>query len=102
MRKLLMRRFEILKRSLHFYLETSGCQMNVSDSEIVRGLLLTAGHQSTDFIDNADIILTNTCSIRENAENKIWARLQFFKSLKEKRGKKRQTIVGVLGVSSMN
>ena len=61
-------------RYLHFYLETYGCQMNLSDSEIVRGLLIKSGHVSVDNIDAAEVILTNTCAIRENAENKVWNR----------------------------
>ena len=67
---------------LKFYIETYGCQMNVADSEIVSRLLIDDGHQQTDTCEDADLILTNTCAIRENAEAKIWHRLAYFRSLK--------------------
>ena len=72
-----------------FHLKTYGCQMNVSDSDIVRSLLLDAGlHETTDE-HAADVLLTNTCAIRENAEQKVWQRLRDVK--------KRNKLVGVLG-----
>jgi hypothetical protein len=70
--------------SLSFFIETYGCQMNVSDSEVVRSVLLDAGHRISDTLEEADIILANTCAIRDNAEAKVWHRLNFFKSLKLK------------------
>jgi len=82
------------------YIETYGCQMNVSDSELVLSILLQAGFQMTQSLQDADVILANTCAIRENAEQKIWQRLNEFKALKMKRGKmpdQPQMIVGVLG-----
>jgi tRNA-2-methylthio-N6-dimethylallyladenosine synthase len=76
------------------YLETYGCQMNVADSEIVLGLLDSAGTRLTDDIREADVILVNTCSIRENAEKRIYGRLGYFKRLKSGRP---DLVVGVLG-----
>lgn len=70
--------------SLSFFIETYGCQMNVSDSEIVRSTLLQAGHNISDSLEQADIILANTCAIRDNAEAKVWHRLNYFKSIKSK------------------
>jgi tRNA-2-methylthio-N6-dimethylallyladenosine synthase len=76
------------------YLETYGCQMNVADSEIVLGLLDGQGHAMTDNIRDADVILVNTCSIRENAEKRIYGRLGLFKQMKNERP---EIIVGLLG-----
>ena len=70
--------------ALSFFIETYGCQMNVSDSEIVRATLLQAGHTISDSVETADIVLANTCAIRDNAEAKVWHRLNFFKSIKSK------------------
>ena len=77
------------------YIETYGCQMNVADSEVVASILGMEGYDLTDSIDEADAILLNTCSIRDNAEQKIFSRLQYFQSLKKKGGHK--VIVGVIG-----
>lgn len=77
-----------------FYIETYGCQMNVADSEVVASVLSEAGYQSALSIKEADLILVNTCSIRENAEQRVWGRLDLFRSEKKKRP---QVIVGVLG-----
>jgi hypothetical protein len=77
-------RKESSQASLQFFIETYGCQMNVSDSEIVRSVLLEAGHVVCDTVESADIILANTCAIRENAEAKVWHRLNYFKSIKNK------------------
>jgi MiaB/RimO family radical SAM methylthiotransferase len=88
-------------KSLKFYIETYGCQMNLSDSEIVRSILQDAGHQSCTTLEDADVVLTNTCAVRENAESKVWHRLKYFQSLRMKnrvKGDKGYTpIVGVLG-----
>jgi tRNA-2-methylthio-N6-dimethylallyladenosine synthase len=86
--------------SLKFYIETYGCQMNLSDSEIVRSILLDSGHTSCFDHSEADLILTNTCAVRENAESKVWRRLQFFQSIRKKNkrvGGKYAPVVGVLG-----
>ncbi|MBQ2047071.1 MAG: tRNA (N6-isopentenyl adenosine(37)-C2)-methylthiotransferase MiaB [Muribaculaceae bacterium] len=78
----------------HLFIETYGCQMNVADSEVVASIMKMAGYAMTDNIENADAILLNTCSIRDNAEQKIVSRLQFLASL---RRKGRKIIVGVIG-----
>lgn len=76
------------------FIETYGCQMNVYDSELVLSILKKEGYQGCESIETADLILVNTCSIRENAEQRVWGRLDHF--LQEKR-KRRDIIVGVLG-----
>jgi len=76
------------------YIETYGCQMNVADSEIVASVMKGAGYTITGTINEADLILINTCSIRQNAEQKIWNRLKALKALKKKRP---GTMVGVIG-----
>lgn len=77
------------------YIETYGCQMNVADSEVVAAVMATDGYEVTDDIDVADAVLLNTCSIRDNAEQKIHSRLQYLASLKRKR--RGRLIVGVIG-----
>lgn len=76
------------------YIETYGCQMNFADSELVAGILQGAGYGFTQNAAEADLVLINTCAIREHAEEKIWQRLKYFASLKQKRP---HLIVGVLG-----
>ncbi|MBC7451697.1 MAG: tRNA (N6-isopentenyl adenosine(37)-C2)-methylthiotransferase MiaB [Cytophagales bacterium] len=76
------------------YIESYGCQMNFSDSEIVMSILTDEGFDTTSTPDNADVILLNTCSIRDNAEQKVRHRLMHFKGLKRA---KPSMIVGVLG-----
>jgi tRNA-2-methylthio-N6-dimethylallyladenosine synthase len=76
------------------YIETYGCQMNLADTEIVLGILQNNGYSITKHSDDADIILVNTCSIRENAEQRIYGRLGNFKAIKDQ---KPDLIVGVLG-----
>lgn len=78
------------------FIETYGCQMNVADSEVVASILGMAGYVSTDNIEEADAILLNTCSIRDNAEQKILGRLSYLASLRRKR-KGAKLIVGVIG-----
>jgi tRNA-2-methylthio-N6-dimethylallyladenosine synthase len=80
------------KRKL--YIESYGCQMNFSDSEIVTSILQEGGFATTSQADEADVILLNTCAIRENAEQKVRNRLKQFVHLKKRRP---QTVVGVLG-----
>lgn len=77
-----------------FYIETYGCQMNFADSEIVNSILIDEGMTPVHEAGEADVIFVNTCSIRENAETRVWNRLKEFRSLKN--GKKNVT-VGVLG-----
>ena len=76
------------------YIETYGCQMNVADSEVVASIMKMAGYEMTDVIADADAIFVNTCSVRDNAEQKIYSRLQYFHSLRKH---KKDLIVGVLG-----
>ena len=75
-------------------IETYGCQMNVADSEVVAGVMGMAGYEVTENMDEADAVLLNTCSVRDNAEQKIISRLEFLHSL-QKKG--RRLIIGVLG-----
>jgi MiaB/RimO family radical SAM methylthiotransferase len=70
---------------LKYFIETYGCQMNVSDSEIVRAILMKNGHVGAASVDEADLILINTCAIRENAEAKIWNRLAYFRSIRREK-----------------
>jgi len=77
-----------------FFIETYGCQMNFSDSEIVASILEKEGFGSTKEIKDADMILINTCSIRDHAEQRVRKRLEFMQSLKKKNP---QLIVGMLG-----
>lgn len=75
------------------YIETYGCQMNVNDSEVVVSIMQQNGFSLTNDIAKADLILINTCSIRDNAEQRVWGRLDVFKQQK----KKRPVLVGVIG-----
>lgn len=81
----------------HLYIETYGCQMNVADSEVVAAIMQTIGYDIADNIDEADAVLLNTCSIRDNAEQKIISRLAFLNSLRRKRGKSQGLTIGVIG-----
>lgn len=76
------------------YIETYGCQMNVGDTEIVVSIMRDEGFEYTGDISQADIILINTCSIRDNAEQRIWGRLSEFKKYKKDRP---GVLVGVIG-----
>ena len=76
------------------YIETYGCQMNVADSEVVASVMKMAGYEVCENEDDADAIFLNTCSIRENAENKIYNRLD---TLHAEQKKGRKLILGVLG-----
>ena len=76
------------------FIETYGCQMNVSDSEVVASVMQMAGYEMTEHIEEADAIFVNTCSVRDNAEQKIYSRLQYFQSLRKKN---KHLLVGVLG-----
>lgn len=81
--------------SKKLFIETYGCQMNVADSEVVASVMKLAGYGVTESIDDCDAILINTCSIRDNAEQKIFSRLQQLAALKKKKGGK--MIVGIIG-----
>ena len=76
------------------FIETYGCQMNVADSEVIASVMQMAGYSVAETLEEADAVFMNTCSIRDNAEQKILNRLEFFHSLKKK---KKRLIVGVLG-----
>ena len=76
------------------FIETYGCQMNVADSEVIASIMQMAGYSPCDTLEEADAVFMNTCSIRDNAEQKILNRLEFFHSLRKKR---KHLIVGVLG-----
>ena len=76
------------------YIETYGCQMNVNDSEVILSILQDAGYALTEHIEQADVILANTCSIRDNAEQRIWGRIDQFKIQKKKR---KGVIIGIVG-----
>jgi tRNA-2-methylthio-N6-dimethylallyladenosine synthase len=76
------------------YIETYGCQMNVADTEVVSAVMRTDGYALTKNIEEADAIFINTCSVRDNAEQRVIGRLQYFRSL---RRNKKSLIIGVLG-----
>ncbi len=77
------------------FIETYGCQMNVADSEVIAAIMSTVGYDMADSVEEADAVLLNTCSIRDNAEQKIHSRLQHLGSLRRKR--KGGLIIGVVG-----
>src|SRR5258706_5330555 len=76
------------------YLETFGCQKNVLDSELVLGQLRAQGYQSTDDREQADVIIYNTCSVREHAEQKVWSRLG---ELRHRKSDQPDLVIGVIG-----
>jgi len=80
--------------SKKLFLETYGCQMNVADSEVVASIMQHNGYKLTKTREEADIILVNTCSVRENAEQRVRGRIQGFSELKKK---KPELLVGVIG-----
>lgn len=82
------------KKLPQLYMETYGCQMNVNDSEVVLSLLQKAGYSLCEKLEDADLILVNTCSIRDNAEQRVWGRLDVFRQQKKR---KPGVIVGVIG-----
>lgn len=85
---------EELDDNKKLFIETYGCQMNVADSEVIASVMKMAGYSVAETLEEADAVFLNTCSIRENAEQKIFNRLEFFHSMKKK---KKHLIVGVLG-----
>lgn len=84
----------VVDKGLLLYVETYGCQMNVGDTEVVVSIMKDAGYGYTTDINAADIIFINTCSIRDNAEQKIWSRLRELRAIKKR---KRSLIVGIIG-----
>ena len=81
-------------RNNKVYIETYGCQMNLADTELVQGILINHGYELTEKTDDADIVLLNTCSIREKAEERIYGRLGNFKNVKNSNS---NLVVGILG-----
>ena len=80
------------------FIETYGCQMNVADSEVVASVMQMAGYETCDSVSEADAVFLNTCSVRDNAEQKIYHRLQELRGTKDElRGNKPRLIIGVLG-----
>ena len=69
-------------------IETYGCQMNVADSEVVASVMQMAGYETTENIDEADAVFLNTCSVRDNAEQKIYHRLEALNALRRQRKEK--------------
>ncbi len=76
------------------YIETYGCQMNVVDSEVIFSIMRKEGYERTTVMEEADIILANTCSVRDNAEQRIWGRIEVFRKMKESNP---GVIVGIVG-----
>ena len=81
-----------MKRKLYF--ETFGCQMNVLDSELVLGQLRAQGYEKVDDRESADVIIYNTCSVREHAEQKVWSRLG---ELRNRKKDEPHLVIGVIG-----
>ena len=78
-------------------IETYGCQMNVADSEVVASIMDMAGYEVCEDMEAADAVFLNTCSVRDNAEQKILSRLEFLHSQQKKRGVEHRLIIGVIG-----
>jgi len=89
---------EVRPKSYQVYMETFRCQMNEYDSELIRAMLKTQGFGFTDQSDEADVILLNTCAIRENAHNRVYGHLGKLKYHKQERG----GVIGVLGCMAQN
>jgi tRNA-2-methylthio-N6-dimethylallyladenosine synthase len=89
--------FQGLGNGKKFYIRTYGCQMNEHDTEVMAGIFLGLGYAPTDTVNDADVILLNTCAIRENAENKVFGELGHLKTLKKTRP---NLLIGVCGCMS--
>ncbi len=76
------------------YIETYGCQMNVNDTEVIFAILAKAGYERTTEMEEANLIMANTCSVRDNAEQRIWGRIEQFNIQRKKRP---GTLVGIVG-----
>jgi len=74
------------------YIETYGCQMNVNDTEVIFAILEKAGYTRTEDFEDADLLMANTCSVRDNAEQRIWGRLDYFNS-----HRKKGAFIGIVG-----
>ena len=86
------------KGGYYVYMETFGCQMNAYDTELVRSIMKARGFQFTAVDEEADVILFNTCAIRENAHNRLYGHLARYKARKKERG----LVIGVLGCMAQN
>ncbi len=89
--------FKGMGQGRKFYIRTYGCQMNEHDTEVMAGIFMALGYEPTDGVEDADVILLNTCAIRENAENKVFGELGHFKTLKKQRP---DLLLGVCGCMS--
>ncbi|MBT4715255.1 MAG: tRNA (N6-isopentenyl adenosine(37)-C2)-methylthiotransferase MiaB, partial [Candidatus Marinimicrobia bacterium] len=89
----------IINNTKKYYIETYGCQMNEYDSELVAGLLEKEKYTRTEVADDADLILVNTCSVREHAEEKVHARLGNLKVFKDRNP---EVKIGLLGCMAQN
>ncbi len=76
------------------YIETYGCQMNVNDTEVIFAILSDAGYERTEVMEEADLVMANTCSIRDNAEQRIWGRIEVFHQLRKT---KPGVLMGIVG-----
>jgi tRNA-2-methylthio-N6-dimethylallyladenosine synthase len=90
----LQKNIRAMETTKKLFIETYGCQMNVADSEVVAAILATEGYELTHDKDVADLVLINTCSIRDNAETRIWGRLDYFRQQKKQH---KELLVGVIG-----
>lgn len=89
--------FKGMGKGRKFYIRTYGCQMNEHDTEVMAGIFLALGYEPTDTVEDANVILLNTCAIRENAENKVFGELGHLKPLKQE---KPDLLIGVCGCMS--
>jgi len=87
-------KLDLVMSDKKFYIETYGCQMNFADTEVVNSILIDDGMTPVQSAEEADVIFVNTCSIRENAETRVWNRLKEFRSIKKE---KSHLTVGVMG-----
>ena len=90
-------RFQNMGKGRKFYIRTYGCQMNEHDTEVMAGIFTALGYEVTDTVEDANIILLNTCAIRENAENKVFGELGHLKPLKQRNP---DILIGVCGCMS--
>ncbi|WP_100330983.1 tRNA (N6-isopentenyl adenosine(37)-C2)-methylthiotransferase MiaB [Bacillus xiapuensis] len=90
-------RFRGMGNGRKFYIRTYGCQMNEHDTEVMAGIFQALGYEATDSVEDANIVLLNTCAIRENAENKVFGELGHLKALKQERP---DLLLGVCGCMS--
>lgn len=90
-------RFKDIGNGRKFYIRTYGCQMNEHDTEVMAGIFTALGYDATETVEDADVILLNTCAIRENAENKVFGELGHLKSLKRVNP---DVLIGVCGCMS--